>query len=153
MFGDSEEAGLEKVRYFFGSPQAEHLQPIPGAVEAMQSLKNHFSLVAVTARWDTLQKITEAQLEEHFPGVFLDVVCCGRVDGTEISKKDYCVKKGIGHIIDDAPHNTLECAENGIKSLLFGDYGWNKEYQKVPGLSRTLNWTEVCDLLLNQSVL
>jgi 5'(3')-deoxyribonucleotidase len=144
IFGDSEKEGLEKVRQFFDLPQAEHQQPILGAVEAIQNLKNHFSLIALTARWDTLQELTEKQLKKHFPGTFSDVVCCGDV----ISKKDYCTAKRINHIIDDAPRTAHECAKNGINSFLFGDYGWNKEYQKIPGLSRTLNWTEVCDILL-----
>jgi len=149
IFGYSEEEGLAKIKFFFTSSQGENLEPVPGAIEAVQALKNDFSLIALTARWKHLQKLTEKQLEKHFPGSFQKVVCCG----DDMTKKDYCTRKKIRHIIDDAPHHAHECAENGINSYLFGDYGWNKEYRTIPGLSRTLNWKEVCDILLKKTTL
>jgi len=149
IFGYSEEEGFAKIKYFFSLPEGKDLKPTPGAIEAIQALKKDFSLIALTARWKHMQKLTEKQLEKHFPGVFMKIVCCG----DEMSKKDYCTKKRIHHIIDDAPHHAHECAENGVNSYLFGEYGWNKEYKKIPGLSRTLNWNEVCDLLLNKNIL
>jgi len=148
-FGFSEEEGLEKIRYFFNSPQGRNLQPVPGAIEAVQALGNNFSLIALTARWDNMHGLTKKQLEKHFPGAFTKIVCCG----DNMTKKDYCTKKKIGHIVDDAPHHIHACAENGVKSFLFGEYGWNKEYKDMPGIYRTLNWSEVCELLLNNNIL
>lgn len=144
-FGFSEEEGFVKVRHFFNSPEGENLKPVPGAIEAVRALEKDFSLIALTARWNHMHDLTERQLERHFPGVFKKIVCCG----DEMTKKDYCTQAGIKIIIDDAPHHAHECAENGIASFLFGDYGWNKEYKNIQGLSRALTWSEVCSLLLD----
>jgi hypothetical protein len=58
---------------------------------------------------------------------------------------------GATYIIEDMPGHAFECAEAGIKTVLFGDYPWNKADKLPAGVTRCSDWPAVLEYFRTQA--
>lgn len=123
----------------------------PGAIDALSELKKKHGLVVVTSRTDTHVKDTHRWLDKHFKATF-EGVHFARVweSGRRESKANICKKVGAKYLIDDHPDHCNLAAEEGIKALLYGDYGWSNGSKLHPNVTRVKNWKEVLEFFENE---
>jgi hypothetical protein len=88
----------------------------------------------------------------HFGNIFDEIIFSGVYEETSDfsvtihrTKGDICQEIGASFLIDDQPKHANGEAERGIKSLLFGDYGWNRKAEIVYGVIRLSDWGKVAD--------
>ena len=54
-----------------------------------------------------------------------------------------CVRLGVEFVIEDNLAYLLECAEHGIKPLLFGGYDWHAAEEISDKIVRVADWQAV----------
>jgi 5'(3')-deoxyribonucleotidase len=116
------------------------------AKEALKKLGTSYNLYIVTARRQNLIDTTKVWLEQHFPSLFKDVhfVPIWEPDN-KITKADICKEIGASYLIDDLPRHCNVAAEGGLKAILFGDYGWNRNEKIAKGVIRCKDWSAVLE--------
>jgi len=125
---------------------------IEGACDALQKLHKRFKLIAITSRRNSINQLTREWIEKYYPGIFDDIVFPGFFD--TISKEDSHkrlsmtkgeVAKNLGaqYFIDDQLKHVTAAAALGIKTLLFGEYAWNKVDALPENVTRVKDWKEV----------
>ncbi|KAK3239658.1 hypothetical protein CYMTET_50428 [Cymbomonas tetramitiformis] len=155
----SQQESNELVHSFFESPHFfEGIPPIPGAAEALKRLTTYCDLVVVTSRQHVIQEPTLQWLDQHFPETFAEV-CFGNhfaLEGTSRTKSEICKELGAEVLVDDNPGYAMECAEGGIKVLLFDwklQYPWSKTEGGGPlheNITRVSDWAAVEAVLAAQ---
>jgi 5'(3')-deoxyribonucleotidase len=122
-----------------------HILPLIGAQPALARLAERFELHIVTSRSPAYAEKTKAWVEQHFPGVFARVDLVGNHhDGTQVrTKADHCLQIGAEYLIDDQPTYIQECATQGVRTILFGDYAWNRDVAVPSAAVRCKDWKAV----------
>ncbi len=112
----------------------------------LSTLAKNYDLAIVTARREHTLNATHEWLDTHFYGVFKEVhfVPIWEPNNT-VTKADICKNIGASYLIDDLARHCNLAAENGIKSLLFGDYSWNRKEELIPGVTRVKDWPAVLE--------
>jgi len=146
IYGITERESQKMVREFFDSEEFANLELLPGAHQAMKTLKRRGNkLYIVTGRQEVVREKTEDWVQRNFPGVFADVILTNSFTPNEVRKSDVCEILSIDGIIDDNLQTCLECIDQGINAVNFiGDpvYPWCHENQlSVP------SWRKFCDIL------
>jgi len=122
---------------------------IDGAYPALKYLKKRFKLVIVTSRRKSINTLTRAWLQENCPDIFDDIIYSGFFDtkqsGIHNTKGELVKGLGAKYFIDDQLKHISAVAGNGIKSLLFGEYAWNKTDSLPENTIRVKNWQEVVE--------
>jgi 5'(3')-deoxyribonucleotidase len=130
----------EFLIYKFG----HNLTPIPGAIEALKSLKQRYELVIVTSRDKRGVAMTHKDLNEHYPNIFKDVHFVPLWGaGKRVTKAQISQAIGAKYLIDDSFEHCLLAAEAGVEALVYGVYGWNQAQELQPHMTRVKNWAEV----------
>ena len=62
-----------------------------------------------------------------------------------MTKAEICAEIGADYLVDDQPKHCLAAAKAGIKTILFGDYKWNRDTKLMPNMVRAKNWQEVLE--------
>jgi uncharacterized HAD superfamily protein len=128
---------------------------IEGAFEALSQLKKRFRLVAVTSRRISIKQLTQEWIQTHYPNIFEDIIFCGFFDsehyGFHLTKGELVKNLSANYFIDDQLKHVLAVAKNGITSLLFGDYFWNKTDTLPENIVRVRNWQEVTKYFENKN--
>lgn len=140
-----------RVHQFFESEHFnEGIPPIPGAFEALQRLSGYCHLSVVTSRQHVIRAPTLEWIKRHFPGIFEDVHFGNHfaLSGAARPKSEICKELGLEVLIDDNPRYALECAEHGIRVLLFDwnlSYPWSKtaDGPEHPLITRVKDWDDV----------
>nr|XP_016509866.1 PREDICTED: uncharacterized protein LOC107827283 isoform X2 [Nicotiana tabacum] len=126
------------------------IHPIPGARQALHKMSRFCNLSIVTSRQNAIKDHTIEWIERHYPGLFQDMHFGNHfaLNGQSIAKSDICRSLGANVLIDDNPRYAIECAEAGIKVLLFdyeNSYPWSKSesLNGHPMVKKVHNWREV----------
>ncbi|XP_031097290.1 uncharacterized protein LOC116001546 isoform X1 [Ipomoea triloba] len=89
-------------------------------------------------------------IEKHYPGLFQNMYFGNHfaLNGKSIPKSEICRSLGAKVLIDDNPRYAIECAEVGMKVLLFdyeNSYPWCKaeSVEGHPLVTKVHNWEEV----------
>lgn len=131
---------------FFVSPEHTNLKPIAGSVRTLKKLKEDgWDLAVVTARPKVVASQTQYLLDEHFDGMFSEVIYCNHYTPFKVPKYKICESMGARVIVDDSHTNCLECLDIGMGAVNFvGNpvYPWCKE-SKIS--ART--WDDVYEFL------
>lgn len=148
VWGGTREDTIQKLDDFILRSNHLHLQPIKGAQDAIRLLSKNYDIVLVTARNERLRDATTTWFKEHMPALFEHIHYAGnKYDGHAYrSKLEVCRDLRATLLIDDAPHNVIECSKGGMKTILFGDYPWQtaQDIAKLPPtVVRCKDWTEV----------
>jgi hypothetical protein len=108
------------------------MEPVAGMPEAMAIIKEsgRFENICVTKRRQPVADMTSESIQEHYPGVFSDIVHATIIDndGKPVTRKkvDICHELGATTLNDDQWESCFEVAEGGLVAVLYGDYGWNR---------------------------
>ncbi|KAK9275874.1 hypothetical protein L1049_023147 [Liquidambar formosana] len=140
-----------RVHEFFKTPYFKTgIHPIPGAQQTLHKLSRFCNLSVVTSRQNAIRDHTIEWIEKHFPGLFQEIHFGNHfaLDGESRPKSEICRSLGAKVLIDDNPRYAIECAEIGIRVLLFdyeNSYPWCKtEYiNQHPLVTKVHNWEEV----------
>ena len=124
---------------------------IPPLVDSagLKKLAENYNLIAVTARNPRFGQQTKQWLGHHFPDIFGDIVMIGYAPAMEqpVTKAEVCEQLGAIALIDDSVSHVTECAEIGIKGILFGEYPWNTAENLPPNVFRCTTWNQVEECL------
>jgi len=144
VWGGTVAEAVAKVNAFFAVDHL-HIEPIDGAFDSLKSLADHFRLVVITSRHDSLTDATHAWIERHFAGVFETVILAGNhhAGGDVKTKVSLCRELGAVALIDDSLRYVTECSDAGQRAILFGDYPWNQADELPQGVIRVADWEEV----------
>ncbi|KAF5481593.1 hypothetical protein F2P56_002233 [Juglans regia] len=140
-----------RVHEFFKTPYFKTgIHPIPGARRALHTLSRFCNLSVVTSRQNAIKDHTIDWIEKHYPGLFQEIHFGNHfaLDGVSRPKSEICRSLGANVLIDDNPRYAIECAEIGIRVLLFdyeNSYPWCKteSVNQHPLVTKVHNWAEV----------
>ncbi|KAI8837057.1 hypothetical protein BC829DRAFT_421595 [Chytridium lagenaria] len=155
VWGGTPLEAIEKIRQFYDSDHfSERMQPVPGAIEALQKLQPHYDLIIVTSRQEVVHEETHRFVNTYFNGVFKEIHFANHHLTPEEAanmrmrkKSEVCKEIGADILIDDALSHALDC-------LLFdheGAYMWNKlpEDTELPSnVVRVHDWSDIVAALL-----
>ena len=151
VHGGTAEYIADLVYAFHDEPEFNEIEPITGSLEAVHALQELGELHFVTARQEVIAEKTHAWIKKHF-GIDKHRIHLGNHWTRESdpnphkrTKAEMCRAIGAEILIDDAPTYALECAQAGMKVLLFdlhGEYKWNKPTPPHSNISRVCNWKE-----------
>lgn len=138
------EQAVQRV-YEFNSADHGHISPLSEAHEAITALNEHYNLTVVTARHPQFEPVTRRWLNRHLPGFFEGVLHIGyaKVMERPVKKVEMCRRLGAIALIDDSLEHVTECAKQGIRGVLFGDYPWNQAEALPEGVTRCADWQAV----------
>ncbi|XP_042468976.1 uncharacterized protein LOC122051770 isoform X1 [Zingiber officinale] len=144
------EADIRVHEFFKTSYFKSGIFPIPGARHTLRNLSTFCNLSVVTSRQNAIKDHTLEWIEEHYPGLFQEIHFGNHfaLDGVSRPKSEICRSLGAHVLIDDNPKYALECAEIGIRVLLFdydNSYPWCKSCSSTshPLVTKVHNWQEV----------
>lgn len=146
-----------RVHEFFKTPYFKSgIHPLPGAQMALQKLSRFCSLSVVTSRQNAIKDHTIEWLEKNYPGLFHEIHFGNHfaLDGVSRPKSEICRSLNAKVLIDDNPRYAIECADVGIRVLLFdyeNSYPWckNESVDQHPLVTRVKNWEEVEQQLMS----
>jgi hypothetical protein len=131
IFGIQEEESRAMVQGFYRSRDFRVLKPIRGSQHAMSVFRSNCTkMYIVTGRQEEARPETERWIDQHFPGMFDDVILTNSFTPNEIKKVDVCRALNIGLIVDDNRQTCDECIESGMNAIHFvGEevYPWCEE--------------------------
>ncbi|KAH1216434.1 hypothetical protein GmHk_13G037336 [Glycine max] len=140
-----------RVHEFFKTPYFKSgIHPLPGAQMALQKLSRFCSLSVVTSRQNAIKDRTIEWIEKNYPGLFREIHFGNHfaLDGVSRPKSEICRSLKAKVLIDDNPRYAIECADVGIRVLLFdyeNSYPWckNESVDQHPLVTKVKNWEEV----------
>ncbi|XP_019196668.1 PREDICTED: uncharacterized protein LOC109190603 isoform X2 [Ipomoea nil] len=145
-----DEADIRVHEFFKTCYFKKGIHPIPGAKQALQNLSRFCNLSIVTSRQNAIKDHTVKWIENHYPGLFQNIHFGNHfaLNGKSIPKSEICRSLGAKVLIDDNPRYAIECAEVGMKVLLFdyeNSYPWCKteSVEGHPLVTKVHNWEEV----------
>ncbi|KAK6131719.1 hypothetical protein DH2020_034516 [Rehmannia glutinosa] len=154
-----DEADIRVHEFFKTHYFKKGIYPIPGAREALLKLSEIYNLSIVTSRQNAIKEHTIEWIEKHYPGLFQEIHFGNHfaLDGQSRPKSYICKSLGAKVLIDDNPRYAIECAEVGIKVLLFdyeNSYPWCKteHIPQHPLVTKVHNWEEVENQLASRVV-
>lgn len=145
IWGGTREEAIRIVQDFNNSLYFSQMQPISGAIKSVKSLVINNELIVITSREPKVVKETEEWIQRFFPNMFKGVYFTNNqyTGWGQIKKKsDVCLELSIDLIIEDSLEYSMECAENGIRALLF-DRPWNKTENLPENVTRVYSWQEI----------
>lgn len=131
------------------------------SLEALNRLKYKFRIITLSSRRVIFKDGTIEWLNYHYPNIFDDYVFAGIWD--DISKLDEFSKRinatkgdvlkslGVVWHIDDQPKHCYGASGAGVKSILFGDYAWNRKAELRDNIFRASDWLEVEQIIRDES--
>ncbi|KAF8098336.1 hypothetical protein N665_0268s0006 [Sinapis alba] len=144
------EADIRVHEFFKTSYFKKGIHPLPGAHKTLHKLSRYCELSVVTSRQNAIKDHTLEWLDMHFPGLFKQIHFGNHfaLHGESKPKSEICRSFGAEVLIDDNPRYAVECANIGMKVLLFdyeNSYPWSKteSVDRHPLVTRVHNWEEV----------
>lgn len=119
-----------------------HVPIMEGADVAVRELMQKHKVIFITARhasWDKATRVWLKQLLEHDN---VDIHFSEGIRNTNAQTKgQLCKRFGAEWLIDDNPSHCRTALEEGVNTILFGDYGWH--INEPDGVVRCKTWREV----------
>ncbi|KAJ0251980.1 Uncharacterized protein HA466_0128530 [Hirschfeldia incana] len=150
------EADIRVHEFFKTSYFKKGIHPLPGAQNTLHKLSRYCELSVVTSRQNAIKDHTLEWLDMHFPGLFKQIHFGNHfaLHGESKPKSEICRSFGAEILIDDNPRYAEECANIGMKVLLFdydNSYPWSKteSVDRHPLVTRVHNWEEVEQQILS----
>lgn len=146
-FGISGEEGQQLLVDFCKEDCLESLQPIEGALEAIQQLSVRAQNFCLTARDFSHSDVTRRTLKRHFFDYGVDVeeiyFCYNHHSGTGNERKsDIAARLKLHYMVEDSPQNALEIADKGIPVFLLRR-PWNSHIQSRENIIICNDWNDV----------
>ena len=128
------------------------IDAITGARENLLKLKEHFELHVVTARPHNVREQTISWVKEHYDGIFCDFHFGNLygMTGERKKKSQICKEIGAVGLVDDSAGYAMDCAVNGIKVVLFGNYAWNNATVEHDLIARADSWETAREAIMTK---
>jgi 5'(3')-deoxyribonucleotidase len=132
-FKVSEEKSQYMLREYYDSEEFRNTQPIEGSQRFLRRYRfehPNSKLYVVTGRQNVVRLATEEWLDQHYEGVFDDLILTNSFTRDEIFKSSVCLALNADLIIDDNFGICRDCEARGTDAINFiGDpvYPWCKE--------------------------
>ena len=143
----SEQESKMLVESYYHSIYAYESKPISYAFESMKHLKKNNNLYIVTGRqtYNQCKSVTYYLIEKHFDGIFNDVYFTNSysLKGHETPKTNICNILDIDLFIDDSVSNCNEAESHNIQGLLYGNYAWNENNNKLNRIDSWENFNSI----------
>lgn len=145
VWGTPEGVKSDRFAQFIDAGKMAELEEIPDALESLRSLKDRYDIVMLTARSEREVGDTHSWLGRHALGVFDQVIFMHQWQPEQAlpTKGEICRGIGAKYLIDDNYDHCQIASNLGVASLLFGDYGWNREVELADGMVRASDWSAV----------
>lgn len=140
---------LKRSTEFHASGMVSDYLALKGSKSVLQKLKRRYYLIAVTSRKSIIIPETQTWIEKHYPKLFDSMEFAGIYDVPyhegmlSQTKTDILNGRKARYFIDDQLKHCLAAAEQGIDTILFGDYPWNQMPTLPPGVTRCKDWAAV----------
>lgn len=123
---------------------------IDGALETLKQLRERFNLVILTTRRNSINQLTKDWIDKYYPDIFDDIIFAGffdtpTKDSINMTKAELAKQIGAAYLIDDQPKHCKSASDIGIKTILFGDYPWNRNQDLSPNIARVKDWAGVLE--------
>ena len=129
----------QRVLEIFRDETCTELEVIPGAVEALNFLRQRYRIVPVTRRNPLIGEKTQEWLRlNRIPH-----------DHLIFEKQQHQTGHSFDFFIEDNAESALSIAEAGIQTFLF-DYPWNRSLSEHPNITRVSGWEEVLAELIRE---
>ncbi len=146
VWGCTRDESIEIVRDFYRSPQFDSLPIIPGTAEALKTIAQKHTLTFITSRFAEAIPKTPIWFDRYCSLPKPRIIYCGEYQsGRDVAKADICLQEGIDCIIEDNAKYALECAQKGIKTILF-NRPWNQNIEHE-NIHRVKKWAEALELI------
>jgi 5'(3')-deoxyribonucleotidase len=123
-----------------------HVPLLPSAEFAIRELSRQYHVVLVTARNIEWERATKQWLKLHFGDNDIAVHYTGHRSADDYrSKGQLCKELGAFLMIDDNPGHCKAVMDEGIKAVLFGEYGWHGE--TPDGVVKCKDWPAVLEYI------
>lgn len=128
-------------------------------------LKKRARVVAVTSRRKAIELETREWIEEHLGNVIEEIHFAGIFDEDNETLKTHehriiATKHDIlsvvrpDYFIDDQLKHCEAALKLGIKTIVFGNYAWNKDTDiESRGATRCISWNDIEEYFVRQGVL
>lgn len=148
IWGGTRSDNVGKIREFFKSDYFRNIIPIAGSQEVLAILKEkgHNPFV-VTGRENYFEQITHTFIEEYFSNIFSGIYHTNAYseDLIRIKKSTVCKELNASIIIEDDLVHIIDCANSGIKVLVY-DTPWNQG--ELPnGATRVSSWNQILEVI------
>ena len=141
VWGVTREEAIKIYYDFYNSRYYDNIKPIEKAIESINYLKDKNEIFIITSRPTDHKKKTNLWIKRHLPNVPVKVIYSDDFykEGNS-SKQNICKKLGISLIIEDHKKYSMDCAESGIRTILFNK-PWNQGVEHK-NIVRVEDWTE-----------
>lgn len=158
MWGIDHDEMAKRAEHVYESKIQVDLKAIDEARDVLRYLALDYDLIIVTSRPLRLQAGTIEWLTEHYNGIFKDIHFAGIWDAghhpdhaNTLNKGGLVKKLGADYFIDDHPKHCTAVAKEGIPTLLFGDYEWNRKITNTDTILKVPTWSAVREYFDEQS--
>lgn len=146
-WGVSREEATKRVDEFHETHDVKILPALDNAIYSLQKLMDKNEVFIITGRPIRFGYKIESWLEYHLKRK-LRIIHAGEWHkGQAATKAEICKELKIPVLIEDSGETAVDCAENGIKVLLF-DKPWNKKFSHK-NIIRVQGWKEAMRELKN----
>jgi len=135
-----------RILQFYSECNAE-ISPVAGAKGILEKLARDHELYVITARPDAIKTLTRIWLEDHYPGLFKEVIFAHNiyVGCARRKKLDFCQEHDIKMMIDDTLENIADCQLAGIQGVLY-DRPWNRG-NSLDSVIRVSGWEHIAQIV------
>ncbi|MDB5181687.1 MAG: uncharacterized protein JWP13_450 [Candidatus Saccharibacteria bacterium] len=118
------------------------IKATPAATKVLKKLAERYELVIVTARNRNQEAATRKWLDKVYPGLVERIYFTrDPVSQAVRSKGEICAEIGASWLIDDFPGHCKDALANGVKPILYGQYGWHVDIPE--GVVRCKKWQDI----------
>ncbi len=117
-----------------------HVPLMQGVKDAITLLSKDYDVVFVTARDVSWEKATRQWFMHHFDGD-IELYFSEGYRNKGMTKGQICKEIGATWLIDDVPKHCESALKEGLRAILFGDYGWHGDPPE--GVIRCADWKAV----------
>lgn len=148
MWGVDHHEGVRRADAIYKSTIFDDFAHFEESKDALIKLSKKYKLIVTTSRAKQARETTEKWIEKKFPNIFSEIHLTGfydeiKEDSHTHTKANICKELGVEWLIDDHPKHCFACAKVGVKSLMFGDYSWNRHVKLKEGITRVKDWEAV----------
>jgi len=141
VWGISKDEAISIAHELHAKNNVHDEKPVDKAIESISILiKEGDEIFIITARPLKYKKNVEDWIKHYFPDSPIQVIIAGDLYGNTKKKAEICNEVGIKAILEDQKTIALDCANKGIKVILF-DKPWNKGLEHE-NIIRVCGWLE-----------
>jgi 5'(3')-deoxyribonucleotidase len=127
-----------------------HVPIMNGAKDSIHELGKTFRIVFITARNTSWESATREWFRIMFAHENIELYFSeGMSNVGALTKGQLCKKLKADWLIDDNPGHCLTAITEGVKTILFGEYGWHTS--DLGGMVRCRNWLEVVEYINDEA--